>query len=212
MTATTFQIWQLMMRRCYNPEHRNYYDYGGRGIQVCKSWQRYEGFLRSMGERPGRMTLDRIDTNGDYSRSNCRWVSMSENCNNKRNNRYIECMGIVMTTSEWEEFLDFKPKTIVRRLAAGWPIEAAVGTPIHSNNGRVKISASMVQYGHWRNVWHCGQIFRLAPGMSKARIDRNLKNISNRIYTGGEIIGFPVQSENPSKNMELGVKKKASNE
>jgi hypothetical protein len=73
-----------MIQRCNNPKATNYKYYGGRGITVCDRWHSFINFLADMGERPAGMTLDRIDVNGKYEPSNCRWTTSSEQQQNKR--------------------------------------------------------------------------------------------------------------------------------
>jgi hypothetical protein len=85
MTETsTYIIWESMKKRCANPNNSHYKYYGGRGIKVCDSWNKFEVFLKDMGKRPEGLELDRIDVNGNYEPSNCRWVTKSINQLNKR--------------------------------------------------------------------------------------------------------------------------------
>jgi len=72
-----------MLARCRNTKRTNY---GGRGITVCERWQTFEHFLADMGERPPEMTLDRIDNDGNYELSNCRWSTNKEQSANRRRN------------------------------------------------------------------------------------------------------------------------------
>lgn len=86
----TYRIWKGMRRRCYQKSNPAYPRYGGRGITVCKRWAKFENFLADMGEVPaGRMSLDRINNNGNYSPSNCRWACDKIQANNSRNNRIV---------------------------------------------------------------------------------------------------------------------------
>lgn len=81
----THNSWRSMKHRCLNPKGRQYPDYGGRGITVCARWMKFENFLADMGERPGKeYSLDRIDNDGNYEPSNCRWATRSEQQKNKR--------------------------------------------------------------------------------------------------------------------------------
>lgn len=81
----TYATWGSMITRCYNPRAYGYRWYGARGIQVCAEWRAsFAVFLADMGERPPAKSLDRIDVNGDYTPTNCRWATLKEQAANKR--------------------------------------------------------------------------------------------------------------------------------
>ena len=82
-----YKVWCNMKVRCYNPKATDYKYWGGRGITVCERWRGKDGFknfLADMGPRPKGLTLDRINTNGNYEPANCRWATWLVQSNNRR--------------------------------------------------------------------------------------------------------------------------------
>jgi hypothetical protein len=105
-----------MRRRCQNPGAFEYKNYGGRGIKVCQQWQIFENFLADMGDPPADFTIERINNEGDYEPSNCRWASYKEQLNNTRSNRFIEAFGKRKTLTQWSEELNIPMTTLRNRL------------------------------------------------------------------------------------------------
>lgn len=130
MTKTkTFKSWDSMKQRCANPVSPDYYKYGERGITVCDRWiHSFDNFLEDMGERPKGRTLDRIDNDGNYEKSNCRWATTVEQLSNRRNTVRIYYQGSMKTIRELSELSGMKQKIIRDRVYAGWPIEKALFT------------------------------------------------------------------------------------
>lgn len=81
----TYMSWMSMKSRCNNPNNVSYKNYGGRGITVCKRWYNFKNFYEDMGQKPNGLSLDRIDNDGNYEPSNCKWSTWVEQNNNKRN-------------------------------------------------------------------------------------------------------------------------------
>lgn len=79
-----YTSWAQMNARCSNPNHNRYHRYGGRGIKVCDQWKTFEGFLKDMGDSWSEgLSIDRIDNDGDYEPSNCRWSTPKEQAANR---------------------------------------------------------------------------------------------------------------------------------
>lgn len=124
-------IFLHMKDRCYNPNFRDYKNYGGRGITICEEWQTPHSWkggraFRKWALEKGyadNLTLDRIDVNKGYSPENCRWVSMKEQQNNKRNNRLITYNGKTQTIALWCEVLNLPFSTVKNRLNRKLPAE-----------------------------------------------------------------------------------------
>lgn len=127
--------WRHMIDRCSNPDHESYKNYGGRGITVCAAWLAdFTNFYTDMGPRPtDEHTIERIDNNGPYTPSNCRWATRSEQAKNTRKNHYIEFDGERFTISDWSRRLGISVGTLLYRLRH-WPLEQAVTLPPRARN------------------------------------------------------------------------------
>jgi hypothetical protein len=122
MTKTaTHRSWAAMKNRCHNRLSDDYAAYGGRGIKVCARWSRFEAFLVDMGERPKGMTIDRIDNDGAYKPSNCRWASATIQANNSRWNHRVTIDGVLVSFSDACRIKNVVKGTAKARMRAGWP-------------------------------------------------------------------------------------------
>lgn len=102
--TTTYKTWISMKARCFNPSDQAYDKYGGRGITVCERWANsYELFVEDMGKRPRGMSIERINVNGDYEPSNCKWATAKEQARNKRCTLQVIYKGAKMSLSEAAE-------------------------------------------------------------------------------------------------------------
>jgi len=120
-----YRIWQSMLSRCSNDKTINYMNYGGRGIKVCESWKFFKNFITDMGPCPDGMSIDRINVNGNYEPSNCRWASRIQQARNTRRNRVIEFNGQRKCLVEWANDLGIDQASLRERLDK-WPLEMAL--------------------------------------------------------------------------------------
>jgi hypothetical protein len=126
----TYRSWDKMKQRCNNRNNECYKNYGGRGIKVCKEWNKFENFYKDMGDRPKNTTIDRTDNNGNYCKENCRWATWIEQANNRRNNKIIKINNQNKTLTQWCKIYNLKYGTINTRIIRGWTIEKALFTKV----------------------------------------------------------------------------------
>lgn len=126
---TQYSIWSAMMNRCYNENNNGYSSYGGRGIAVCYRWHDVSNFINdidNLGYIKG-LDMDRINTNGDYSPENVRFITHSDNMNNTRTNKFIEYLGETHTIAQWAKILGIKNATLWNRIVKlKQPLERAL--------------------------------------------------------------------------------------
>jgi hypothetical protein len=135
-SSATYRSWMAMRSRCKYPSQPHYKDYGGRGITTCERWETFENFLADMGPRPSsKHSIDRINPEGNYEPTNCRWATSREQSNNRRSNRLITAWGRTRTIAKWAREVGIARKTIAYRLLRGWKPEDALTRP--PRNSRV---------------------------------------------------------------------------
>ncbi len=129
-----FNLWEGMITRCERPHSVLYHNYGARGIKLCARWHVFANFVKDMGERPGGLSIDRIDNNGDYEPSNCRWATRAEQAKNRRNTRMITFNGVTLCMSDWAKKIGISKQGLWHRLSIGWPIEKALCKGVGSDH------------------------------------------------------------------------------
>lgn len=117
-----YHRYDRIKERCYNANNVNYKNYGGRGIIMCDEWKNdfmnFYDWAMNNGYRD-TLTIDRIDVNGNYEPSNCRWITIKEQQNNKTNNVYLTCDGKTQTIAQWSNELGISYSTIHARYKRG---------------------------------------------------------------------------------------------
>lgn len=130
-TTPEYTSWAHAKKRCSNPDDAAFKDYGGRGIRMCEEWANsFEAFFRDMGPRPKGRSLDRIDVNGHYEPSNCRWATRREQHNNMRTSRYVVVGSERLTVAEASRRAGMAAYVVYSRLKLGWSIERALSDPV----------------------------------------------------------------------------------
>ena len=145
----TYKSYSHMKYRCLNKNSTSWDRYGGRGIRVCDRWVKsYQHFLDDMGERPEGTTIERVNVNGNYEPSNCRWATVVEQNKNKRNTISLSFYEVEMCAVDWEKIMEVPRGRITGRLLKGWDKYDAVFTPSKNalrGNGRAKLSSDKVR-------------------------------------------------------------------
>lgn len=127
--------WSAMIARCTNPTHKQFKDYGGRGIRVAKEWiQNFESFLAHIGPKPSPMhSLDRYpDNNGNYEPGNVRWATSKQQCIGRRSTVWIMAFGQRRTMSDWARKIGMTKPALAYRLKR-MSVEDALTTPRMKN-------------------------------------------------------------------------------
>jgi hypothetical protein len=128
----TYNSWKSMRERCESKDHKNYDNYGGRGIFVCERWRlSFAAFLEDMGSRPGsEYSIERDDVNGNYEAGNCRWATDREQRRNKRSTTWVEWGGERRRLVDLCEEREISGPVVRGRLKMGWSLARALVTPV----------------------------------------------------------------------------------
>ncbi len=129
MTHTPeYKAYHRMIKRCYNSKDPKFYCYGARGITVCDRWRdSFVNFFADMGIKPSsKHSLGRINNDGNYEPTNCRWETSEQQANNKQKLRWITFDGKTQTLNQWARSVGLKRELLKYRLNIGWPIERAL--------------------------------------------------------------------------------------
>ena len=135
-TKRIYRIYKGMISRCYNKsDKRNYSKYGERGIKVCQEWQGENGLFNFIDWSYNNgysddLSIDRIDPNGNYEPSNCRWADNITQANNKTNNIKLTYKGITKTVPQWSREVGLSVSNIRSRIKLGWTVEQILETKV----------------------------------------------------------------------------------
>ena len=173
-----YRAWSHMKERCFNPNTKQYLDYGGRGINVCHRWLWFENFLADMGMKPSpKHSIDRIDNDGNYQADNCKWSTPKEQVDNQRirkNSKSITIGCVTLTIYQWGKEMGFNREVIRKRLKMGWSERDAVLTPIkqYEASRLITIGCVSLTISEWTKKMSFGKNVisnRLASGWSELK-------------------------------------------
>lgn len=128
-----YRTFHSMKARCCNPNNNDFKDYGGRGIKICEQWLNDFLEFRKWALKTGyndNLTIERINVNGNYEPSNCKWVTRKIQSRNTRQNNLITISGITKCFSEWCEIYSISKSTVKDRMNNGWETKQAITTPV----------------------------------------------------------------------------------
>lgn len=128
-----YEVWKTMKQRCFNPNNKHFNKWGGRGITVCVEWknnfQSFYEWSMNNGYKEG-LSIDRINNNGNYEPSNCRWADKIVQCNNTRQNKLFEINGVKKTIHQWSLEYDISVNLVRQRIyVRKWDLLKALTTP-----------------------------------------------------------------------------------
>ena len=189
-----YSTWNGMKQRCLDPNSSHYHCYGGRGVTICEDWLNdyskfYEWAVANGASR--ELTLDRIDTNGNYEPSNCRWADVETQMNNTSQNRFIEYNGEKLTVMQWSRRTGIEEGTIRRRLDSyGYSVAEALGYETHTKKSwdRSHTRKPVNQYsldGEFIREWPSAQVASESLGISIKAIQHC---VTGYYKTGGGFI------------------------
>lgn len=134
-----YHSWACMIQRCTNRKNSQWKHYGGKGVKVCDRWRNFDNFFADMGSRPPGTSLDRIDVNGDYTPSNCRWADRTTQARNSIQVVWVELGGVRKRLVEWCEELNISINTVRDRVKyKGMDYATALTTPIQHKYASTK--------------------------------------------------------------------------
>ena len=127
----SYRTWKDMRSRCHDPKNKRYARYGGRGISICSRWDDFGNFVTDMGERPEGLTIERTNTDLDYSPDNCIWADKIIQANNRSNNHAITWCGVTKNLAQWCNEIGIEPSKVRYRLKQGWSLDLVFSLKDH---------------------------------------------------------------------------------
>lgn len=189
-----YRTWKGMKRRCENEDDERYASYGGRGIKICDEWQdviTFNDWAQNNGYNEN-LTIDRIDVNGNYEPSNCRWATWSEQSKNKQNTIRVEYNGKTQSIDEWCEELNLNPNTIRNRY-----YECGIRPPYLFNKESLnpKNSHYLTHEGKTQTITEWAKEIGIKPKTLAERVRRKIEQ--PRLFYSGSLNSYHKDKKIP---------------
>lgn len=129
-----YRIWSGIKARCYNSKSARYSSYGNKGVKMCEEWKNDFNIFYDWAILNGyndKLTIERVNVNGNYEPNNCIWATVKTQANNRTNNHLIFYNCETHTLSEWAEILKINRSTLWYRIKRGWSVKRAFTTPVN---------------------------------------------------------------------------------
>lgn len=175
-----YTAWAHMKQRCRNPENKQYYQYGGRGITVCDRWfDSFEAFFEDMGKKPSPdHSLDRFpNNNGNYESGNCAWRTIPEQNRNKRDNRWLEYNGDSRVIVDWAKKWGVSYQCLQQRLETNTFVEIYENYEKISPDKKIKKSGIIRSDSRKIEVIENGVSIKVYPSVSITMKEENVSKI-----------------------------------
>lgn len=182
-----YKIWCHMRERCNssNKDKEAYKNYSGRGISVCEEWNNYNTFKEwaISHDYKDNLSIDRKDVNGNYEPSNCRWATMKEQQNNRRNNTLINFKGETKTLKQWSEKYNINCVSLLSRISREWSFEDALTTPIGESEKNQENYHLITYKGITKTVTEWAQYYNMSVTTLFGRINEANWSIEKALTT-----------------------------
>lgn len=150
--SNIYSVWVAMKSRCINQNDKNYRWYGGRGISICDRWsESFSSFIEDMGPRPTGHSIERIDNNGPYEPSNCRWASREEQARNRSNTKFLSIGGEKKPLAELADIHGLTYETVYQRKLRGASDEQALSHQ-HGNHKYLTLGGITKSLTDWASA------------------------------------------------------------
>lgn len=147
-----YKCWAGIKTRCTNVKCDFYPDYGGRGIKFCERWKSFSNFFEDMGLRPPGTSIDRIDADGDYEPSNCRWATPKEQASNRRYCLTYNLDGEVLPLFKVCEMLNLSYDMVKQRRRNGFPMSQWLDPPMRKTSKKEPESGNPAYLGQSKEM------------------------------------------------------------